>query len=119
MITDGRYIYKGYLYKGVEAVMGRTVLLVINGIEVVVTESRPANVSDPELFRSVGIEPKDKKIIVLKDGLHFRANYGPFAKEIFFIDCPGSSDVNFEHIKYYKIKRPIFPLDKDVVYPKI
>lgn len=119
VITDGRYIYKGHLYKGVEAVMGRTVLLVINGIEIVVTENRPANVSDPELFRSVGIEPKDKKIIVLKDGLHFRANYGPFAKEIFYIDCPGTSDVNFEHIKYYKVRRPIFPLDKDVVYPKI
>lgn len=116
VITDGRFIYKGHLYKGAEAVMGRTVLLIINGIELVITEDRPANVSDPELFRCIGIEPMDKKIIVLKDGLHFRANYGPFAKEIFYIDCPGSSDVNFEHIKYYRIKRPIFPLDEDVVY---
>jgi len=116
-ISDGKYIYKGHLFKGVEAVMGRTVLLAVNGIEVIITESRPANVCDPQLFRSIGIEPADKKIIVLKDGLHFRANYGQFAKEIFYIDCPGSSDVNFEHIKYYKVKRPIFPLDKDVVFP--
>ncbi len=116
-ISDGKYIYKGHLYKGIEAVMGRTVLLAVNGIEVIITESRPANVSDPQLFRSIGIEPVDKKIIVLKDGLHFRANYGQFAKEIFYIDCPGSSDVNFEHIKYYKVKRPVFPLDNNAVFP--
>ncbi|MCL4377297.1 MAG: M81 family metallopeptidase [Actinobacteria bacterium] len=116
MISDGKYIYKGHLFKGTLANMGRTLVLEVNGIYVIITENQPANVADPELFRSLGIEPMDKKIIVLKDGLHFRANYEKFAREIFYIDCPGSSDVNFDHIKYCKVPRPIFPLDKKVKF---
>ena len=116
LISDGRYIYKGHLFTGIEANMGRTVVLRTEGLDVVLTEN-PVMTHDPELLRSNGIEPKDKKIVVLKDGLHFRASYEPIAKAIFYIDCPGFSSVNFAEIDFKNIPRPIFPLDEEVKFP--
>ena len=116
LISDGRYIYKGPLFTGVEANMGKTVVFKIGGIEVVLTEN-PVMAFDPELLRSNGIEPADKKIVVLKDGLHFRASYEPMAKAIFYIDTPGFSSVNFAKLCFKHIPRPMFPLDEEVRFP--
>jgi microcystin degradation protein MlrC len=116
IISDGKFILKGPLYTGTELNMGKAVVLRIEDIDVVITE-KPVFSFDPELLRSVGIEPKDKKIVVLKEGTHFRAAYEQFAKGIFFIDCPGFTDVDFSRLVYKRIRRPIFPLDKGVKYP--
>lgn len=115
LISNGRYIYKGPMKTGLQANMGRTVVLKIEDIDVVLTENQ-VETFDPEVFRSNGVEPKDRKIVVLKDGLHFRAAYEPIAKAIFYIDSPGFSSVNFSKLPYKNISRPIFPLDKDTQF---
>ena len=84
-------------------------------VDVVITEN-PAFAFDPQLFRSVGVEPLEKKIIVLKCGVHFRAEYEPMAKDIFLVDCPGPSDVSFSRVKLKNVPRPIYPLDKNMKY---
>jgi len=95
--------------------MGKTVVLKIGGIDTVITE-KPSFTFDPQLFRNIGIEPKDKKLIVLKDGINFRSEYEKIAKDIFFVDCPGFSDVDFTKLKFKNIRRPVFPLDRNVNY---
>jgi microcystin degradation protein MlrC len=84
-----------------------------SGIDVVLTE-RVMPVSDPQVFRKVGIEPAERKIIVLKDGLHFRAHYGPIARKIIFADTPGWTSPNMSLFRFDRIKRPVFPLDQNV-----
>jgi microcystin degradation protein MlrC len=117
LISEGKYIYKGPLKTGTEANMGKTAGLRIGSIDVILTENM-VEVYDPEIFRSNGIEPKDKKIVVLKEGVHFPASYGPIAKATFHIDSPGFSSWNFAKLNYKNIPRPIFPLDKEVRFPK-
>ncbi|MFO7941268.1 MAG: M81 family metallopeptidase [Bacillota bacterium] len=110
-LTDGRFINKGPMNTGVLTTLGKTALIDIDGIEVIVTENRVAP-NDPEVFRHVGIEPTDKDVLVVKSRGHFRAAYEPFAAEIIEVDCPGFASPNLEHFDYQKLRRPIFPLDE-------
>jgi microcystin degradation protein MlrC len=107
---------------GVKENMGKTVVLTINGIDVVITEHRRTPINDPELFRSVGIEPKDKKMIEIKQSHHWRAAYEPIAKKIISVECPTDYSVATNPINpltgesrwpYRHIRRPIWPWDKD------
>ena len=108
-ITDGRFIHKAMAI-GVPADVGRTAVIDVNGIEIILTEKSHAP-NDPEIYRRNGIEPTDKKILVLKSRGHFRAAYEPLSKEIIEVDAPGLTSPNLSWFKYTNIPRPIWPLD--------
>jgi len=110
-IIDGKFINKGPMSRGLRNNLGRTVVLDINGIEVIVTERR-FQPWDPEIFRRVGIEPKEKQIIVVKSALHYRAAFGELAKKMIDVDAPGLAPANVNFLDLKNIRRPIFPLDE-------
>lgn len=108
-ITDGRFIHKA-MAVGVPADVGCTAVIDMDGIEIILTEKSHAP-NDPEIYRRNGIEPTDKKILVLKSRGHFRAAYEPFSKEIIEVDAPGLTSPNLSWFKYTNIPRPIWPFD--------
>jgi len=114
-IADGQFFNKGPMGKGLLVNMGRTVVLDAGGIEIIVAE-RHMQALDAEIFRRVGIEPAEKKIIVLKSAAHFRASFGHMAKKILDVDTPGYLSMNFESLNFKNISRPVYPLDKDFEY---
>jgi microcystin degradation protein MlrC len=109
-ITDGAFIHKGPMSTGSKGEVGRSVVLTVNGVELIVSELKMAP-NDPEIFRRHGIEPTEKKILVVKSRGHFRAGYEPFAKEIIEVDAPGVASPNLKQFPYKHVRRPIFPLD--------
>ena len=109
-ITDGNYVNKGPMGKGLRLDLGRTVVLSIDGIDVVVTERR-IQPWDPEVFRRMGIEPSEKQILVIKSSLHYRAAFDPIIKGNIVVDAPGIMSMNVTNFSYHNIRRPIFPLD--------
>ena len=111
LISQGKFRFKGPSFTGVEAEMGRTVVLDINNIHLVLME-KSVSECDPELYRSVGIEPEDMKIIVVKSPNLFRAAYEPIAKEVIWLDTPGFSSANLSCLAWKHIKRPVWPLDE-------
>ena len=108
-IFDGIYVNKGTMAKGRENNMGRTVVITIGGVEVIVTERR-VQPYDAEALRSVGIEPTERKIIALKSAVHFRADFAPLAHEIIDLDTPGIHSHNLTTYDYQNL-RPVYPLD--------
>jgi len=91
--------------------MGRTVVLNINkNIYLLVTEF-PSYTIDPEQYRSVGLEPRDMKIVVVKSPNLFRASYQSIAKEIIMLDTPGISWAKLTSMPLKNIKRPMYPFD--------
>jgi len=110
-IADGKFINKGPMCRGLRNNLGRTVVLDINGIEVIVTERR-FQPWDPEIFRRVGIEPTDKQILVVKSALHYRAAFGKFASKMINVDAPGLAPADIKLLDLKNIRRPIFPLDE-------
>lgn len=110
LIASGDFVNRGPGFQGVMMHMGRTVVLDIGQVALVVME-RPVIQWDPELYRSVGLEPRDAQIVVVKSPAAFRAAYGPLAAEIVVVDAPGVCSPNLRALPYHKIRHPLYPLD--------
>jgi len=108
-ITDGRFIHKA-MAVGVPVDVGRTAVIDVQGVEIILTERSHAP-NDPEVYRRNGVEPTDKKILVLKSRGHFRAAYEPFSRAVIEVDAPGLTTPNLEWFTYRNIPRPIWPFD--------
>lgn len=110
-ISDGVYLRKGPMARGATDRMGRTAVIKTGGIEVILTEERSQPL-DAEVLRSVGIEPRDRRLVALKSAVHYRADYTSIAHEILEVDTPGVHSPNLANFTYENLRRPIFPLDK-------
>jgi len=86
-------------------------------VQILIAE-RSSMTVDPELFRSHGIDPIYCQIVVVKSPNGFRAAYEPIAKAIFVVDTPGVSTANLGKLKWKRIPRPIYPLDRDTSRPE-
>ena len=114
-LTDGKFVYEGPMLQGVAGTLGRTAVLRCTGrhgntVDVIVTERR-VQALDTSVFRSQGIEPTEKKILVLKSAVHFRAAFMPIAPRVIEVDTPGLTSVDFSRFPYTQLPRPIWPLD--------
>lgn len=114
-ISDGNFVHKGPMARGVRSSLGRTAVIRVGGVEIILTERRFQPL-DAEVLRSVGIEPRDRKIIALKSAVHFRADYTPIAHEILEADTPGVHSADLFSYDYQKVRRPIYPLDTDAEF---
>lgn len=90
--------------------MGETAVVECGHTEVVFTQSL-AMQTDPQLFTSQGIDPRRKRIVVLKSAHAFRDLFGKFASQIIEVDTPGVTSPNLFNFQFHNVRRPIFPLD--------
>lgn len=115
LLSDGEYIREGAMGGGVRECFGKTAVLAIGGVEVVVTEHRlqPYDTGFP---RSLGIEPTKKKLIAIKSAVHFRGTYQALAEKIFDADTPGVHRPDFAQLNLSRVRRPIYPLDSNAKF---
>jgi microcystin degradation protein MlrC len=109
IIHDGVYtaatIFNAGTYR-----RGATVVLDCGGVEVILT-SRPTHGFEVNHFRSLGIEPTERKIVVCKSELQHRAGFAGVAKKFIDVDTPGLATQSLSRLPFQKIRRPVFPLD--------
>ena len=55
----------------------------------VVIASKKVQAADQEMFRHLGVEPADERILVLKSSVHFRADFEPIAADVLVARAPG------------------------------
>ena len=89
---------------------GPTVVVDCGGTEVILT-SRPVLVFEANHFRSLGIEPTTRKILVCKAEMQHRAGFDGIARAFIDVDAPGLATQILSRLPYTKIRRPVFPLD--------
>ena len=106
----GRFIFEGPMMRGVEAVMGPSAVIRIGGVETVVITNR-FQAYDRMFFVHFDIMPEEKSVVAVKSAHHFRAAYGPMAREIMLVDAAGITSPDPKKFPYQKIRRPIWPLD--------
>jgi len=114
LISDGKFVVKSIMGRGLVTDLGRTIVFDVDGIEIMLTEHR-VQPTDLEQYRAFGIEPTEKKIIVVKSAVHYRAVHEPIAKEIIEVDGPGIHGTRLAGFKYKRVPRPIFPLDAEML----
>ena len=110
LISDGDFAEKGP-GRGPILHRGRTGVLQVGHIYLVVME-RAVRQWDPELYRSVGLEPRDAQIVVVKSPAAFRAAYGPIAAEIVLLDATGVCSPHLRSLPFKRVRRPLYPLDE-------
>ncbi len=114
-LSDGRFVYKGPMDTGVASTLGRTAVLRCRGrhgnaVDVIVCERRVQPL-DTAIFRSQGIVPEERKILVVKSWVHFRGAFEPIASRIIEVDTPGLTTAAFGRFTYRNVPRPLWPLD--------
>lgn len=90
---------------------GDGVVIAVQNVDVVFTDVRAAFISERHI-QSIGVNPFDYKVIVVKLGYLF-PELGKIASEHIFALTPGASTNLFETLDYRNIVRPMYPLDKD------
>jgi microcystin degradation protein MlrC len=109
-ISNGRFRNKGPMGRGVLTDMGPSVVIDTGKVEVALI-SRHVEPSDLNCFLSLGIDPLQKRYVMLKSRVHWRAGLGPMAKAV--VDCAGigvcTSD--YSSLTFKNVRRPIYPLD--------
>ena len=111
-ITDGEYTISGPQFHGMRCYMGRTVVLDTGTAEIVVTEKNQEP-WDRGVFTSVGIDPEQKRFLLLKSRMYFRPVFLPIAKGMVFCDSVGVGTSDWTQFDFKNLRRPIYPLDLD------
>jgi microcystin degradation protein MlrC len=113
-LSDGTFTNEGPMGTGAESDMGPTAVLDIGGNDVIVTSKRLQPL-DLQLYKSLGIDLETKRFIVVKSSVHYRAAHEPIAAEVIELDTPGLTSPRLAGFGFKNIRRPIFPLDVEML----
>jgi microcystin degradation protein MlrC len=102
-LGDGKFVCTGPNLGGRRMALGPMALLRIGGVSVVVASAR-AQASDQEMFRHLGVEPSEQKILVLKSTVHFRAHFQPIAEQVLVALAPGGHVSDTRKYPYQKLR---------------
>lgn len=116
LLGDGEWVHEGPEQAGVPERMGRTAVVRVGGVNLVLTSVKSAP-GDLQQLKSVGIDPARQRIIVVKAAVRWRGGYAPITKHSIDVDTPGLGSVDLSRFAFHHLRRPIFPLDKDATYP--
>ena len=79
--------------------VGDVVALRCGGIDIVVGSER-CQCFSPSIFTDLGIDPKSKRVIVVKSFQHFYAAFAPIAGEVIYMAAPGADQPDPRQISY-------------------
>lgn len=109
-VFDGRYRNHGPMSKGTLNDTGTTVVVDTGKVEIIVV-SRHQEPNDINCLLSAGIDPMQKRYIVLKSRVHWRAGLGNIARDV--VECAGLgvATSDYSQLEFKNVRRPIYPLD--------
>ncbi|HZQ09834.1 MAG TPA: M81 family metallopeptidase [Anaerolineae bacterium] len=106
--SDGKFTITGHLAADIN--MGRTVVLDLGEVKLVISEEVGSG-HDPMVYRHLGLEPSNAKIVVVKTPVGFWLSYRGIMQDAILADCPGLSTSNLKQLPFKRATRPLFPLD--------
>ncbi len=116
--VDARFAPPVRLTATVEAMEeDRAVVVKVGSLHIIVTKGRNAYHYESQ-FNSLGLNPRTTDIVVVKIGYLVPELYDMRADWIMAL-TPGGVDQDLESLEYSRIKRPMFPLDKDMKNPDL
>ena len=89
--------------------IGNAVVVRVNGIDIILNTTR-RQVYGVDCLTNVGIDPTQKRILVVKSSQHFYASFAPIAAEVLYCVAPGTLTMNVQDIPYQHIDKNKWPL---------
>ena len=106
-LGDGHFTCYGEMYRGTETNLGPMALLrVVDGVSdvrVIVGGSR-FQCLDQAVFRHLGVEPADQRILGLKSTVHFRADFDSIAAQTLVVESPGAHPCRLAGVDYRRLR---------------
>jgi microcystin degradation protein MlrC len=105
-LGTGRFTGTGPFYLGCQMDLGAMARVRCGGprgIEIVVS-SRKQQAADQAMFRHVGADLANYRILVLKSSVHFRADFAGLADEILVVAAPGINVADLCQLRYEKLR---------------
>lgn len=96
---------------------GTEVVVKVGSVYVIVTKKRKPYHKEFD-FTRLGLKPRETDIVVVKIGYLVPELYNMRADWLLAL-TPGGVDQDLERLDYKRIKRPMFPLDKDMKDPDL
>ncbi len=109
-VFDGRYRNHGPMSKGTLNDTGTTIVLDTGKVEIIIV-SRHQEPNDINCLLSAGIDPLQKRYIVLKSRVHWRAGLGDIARDVVECDGLGVATSDYSQLDFKNVRRPVYPLD--------
>jgi microcystin degradation protein MlrC len=98
-LTQGEFRNVGPMERGLAVAAGRTAVLGVRDIRVIVTECVvPAN--DPAFFALHGIDLAKTRLLCVKAKNHFRAAFAAHCAAIVDVDCPGPAAADLRTLPF-------------------
>lgn len=111
-VSDGKYLVTGPMGTGTTANIGNTVLLE-TGIADILVSSLPLEPVDLGFYTHIGIDPTERRYLLIKSRQHFRAVFEPIASEIVPVAGPGVCSEDYSLRTFQHIRRPMYPMDRN------
>lgn len=106
-LSNGKFLFTGVMFGGITANLGPMAVLRILGspadVRVVIGSTR-CQCLDQAIFRHIGIEPADQRIVAVKSSVHFRADFEPIADKVLVVEAPGAHPCRLDKITYHKLR---------------
>ena len=102
-LGDGQFTGTGAFYLGCKMNLGAMARLRLDGIQILVS-SHKQQAADQAMFRHLGIEPAQQRILVLKSSVHFRADFTQVAREILIVAASGENVADLDQLHYKKLR---------------
>jgi microcystin degradation protein MlrC len=111
LIANGAFEATVAMSRGLTLQMGICAVLSLPNCVDVIVVSRHLEPFDPGCFRSLGIEPMQRRYLMLKSRVHYRVGFKTMAKVV--VECAGLGGCtsDYSELSYEKVRRPIYPLD--------
>ena len=105
-LFEGNFIGVGPMVKDRKLNLGKMAQLRLQDIRIAVSSER-MQALDRSLFQTVGIEPADMDILVLKSANHYRADFGAIASAIINVDAPSAIIEDPVNIPYQHLREGV------------
>ncbi|MBI1775977.1 MAG: M81 family metallopeptidase [Proteobacteria bacterium] len=96
--------------------LGDAAAIEFDGIAVVLNSTR-TQAFGTDLFSNLGIDPRARRIVVVKSHNHFSAAFSPIAAKVIRCAAPGPMPLDYSKVDYKRVRRPRWPLDADPFGP--
>ncbi|HEY9064317.1 MAG TPA: M81 family metallopeptidase [Burkholderiaceae bacterium] len=109
-VSDGVIPLFGPMTAGATMTLGPSACVEVDGVRLLLSSAK-AQMLDLDLFRFLGVEPAQMKLLVVKSSVHFRAAFAPIASHILVAKAPGPmaadpGDLPWRHLSPATATRP-------------
>lgn len=106
-LSKGNFTFTGAMFGGFTANLGPMAVLRVLDTPAdvrIVVGSKRCQCLDQAIFRHIGIEPAEQRIVAVKSSVHFRADFESIADKIMVVAAPGAHPCRFDNITYRNLR---------------